>query len=310
MMNEWIMNGIDSIDDSMIVEAMNYKRNRKPIYLAAGAAAAVLLVGTGFLLGTNYMQQYIASYSPPTADGGTSQTNSDMPSGDVLDGDVPDGVPAITTASPTGGTPGLTTEAPTGVGAGDVFNGGDGWGTGELNTALPVLTGDPLTEEEITEYLERYGRDLVQSVLIEDGLPAEAMISTVGFCQVYAYGDRNEVYLTSRFYPIIVNGEVKACLEMFRFNGEIFPQGLFGGSRWDTVNRAFSEHPGETFAFVRCGFLDELMIAQDGTAYQLNYDSGAADRADFDLYSVYATEYNTFNLSEVLENGQYIKVTF
>ena len=39
-MNDRIMNGIDSIDDSLIEEAMNYRRTRKPIYIAAGAAAA------------------------------------------------------------------------------------------------------------------------------------------------------------------------------------------------------------------------------------------------------------------------------
>ncbi len=86
-MNEWIMNGIDSIDDSLIEEAISYKRSRKPIYIAAGAAAAVMLIGTGFLLGTNYMQQYIASYSPPTADGDTARTDDSYSGGDTKYGD-------------------------------------------------------------------------------------------------------------------------------------------------------------------------------------------------------------------------------
>lgn len=87
MVNEWIINGIDSIDDSLIEEAMNYKRTRKPIYIAAGAAAAVMLIGTGFLLGTNYMQQYIASYSPPTEDGDTEQPDDSYSGGDTKYGD-------------------------------------------------------------------------------------------------------------------------------------------------------------------------------------------------------------------------------
>ena len=86
-MNDRIMNGIDSIDDSLIEEAMNYRRTRKPIYIAAGAAAAVMLIGTGFLLGTNYMQQYIASYSPPTEDGDTAQPDDSYSGGDTKYGD-------------------------------------------------------------------------------------------------------------------------------------------------------------------------------------------------------------------------------
>ncbi len=86
-MNDRIMNGIDCIDDSLIEEAMNYRRTRKPIYIAAGAAAAVMLIGTGFLLGTNYMQQYIASYSPPTADGDTAQPDESYSGGDTKYGD-------------------------------------------------------------------------------------------------------------------------------------------------------------------------------------------------------------------------------
>ncbi|MBQ9384623.1 MAG: hypothetical protein IJT87_10360 [Ruminiclostridium sp.] len=295
MMNDRIMNGIDCIDDSLIEEAMNYRRTRKPIYFAAGAAAAVMLIGTGFLLGTNYMQQYIASYSPPTADGNAAQTE-DEPSGAA-----PDEAEYASSTAPAGGmTPELTTVAPT----------GGGWDTGELCTAEVVPTGEPLTDAEATEYLESCGSRLAQCLLIEDGLPSEVMISRVGFCMVYAYGDRNEAYLTSKFFPVIVDGKIKALIELIKYEGELIDQGYFGGSKWDTINNAFSEHPGESFAFVRCGFLDELMIAPDGTAYQINYDSGAADRADFDLYSVYATEYNTFNLSEVIENGQYITVKF
>ncbi len=311
-MNDRIMNGIDCIDDSLIEEAMNYKRSRKPIYIAAGAAAAVMLIGTGFLLGTNYMQQYIASYSPPTADGYTAQAEDEL-SGAVSgenDGYVPDGgLPAITTAPASGGSgfSERTTVAPGGPGT---VPAGGARGTGELCTAEVVPTGEPFTDEETTQFLESYGSDWARSLLIEGDLPSEALISTVGFSRVYAYGDRNEVYLNDKFFPVIVDGKIRACLELFRYEGDILPQGMFGGSRWDTINNAISEHPGETFAIVCCGFLDELMIAPDGTAYQINYDSGAADRADFDLYSVYATEYNTFNLSEVIENGQYITVKF
>lgn len=315
-MNEWIMNGIDSIDDGMIEEAMNYKQTRKPLYIAAGAAAAIMLIGTGFLLGTNYMSQLTPDIYAPIAGGDTAQTE-DEPSGAVntdIDGDVPDGAQyASTTAPEVYVKPELTTEVPTGVVKPElttVAPTGAGWDTGELCTAEVVPTGDPLTEEEATEYLERNGSGLAQSLLIEDGMPSEALVSTAGYCMVYAYSDRNEAYLASKFFPVIVDGKIKALIELSKYEGEIHPQGMFGGSRWDTINKAIAEHPGESFAFVRCGFLDELMIAPDGTAYQINYDSGAADRAEFDLYSVYATEYNTFNLSEVLENGQYITVKF
>lgn len=71
-MNDRIMNGIDSIDDSLIEEAMNYRRTRKPIYIAAGAAAAVAVISAVAL--------------------------SSITMHEELTGAVPDGDPAVTVA--------------------------------------------------------------------------------------------------------------------------------------------------------------------------------------------------------------------
>jgi|GEM_PF-4492367 len=74
-------------------EKIDEKDIRKYMVLrtvALSAAAVVLLVGLGFLLGTNYMRDWIASYQPPVA-GSTAVTTA-----------VPGAMPDMTTAEPTG----------------------------------------------------------------------------------------------------------------------------------------------------------------------------------------------------------------
>ena len=70
-MNEWIMNGIDSIDDSLIEEAISYKRSRKPIYIAAGAVAAIAVFSAVML---NIPR--ITEPTVPTVDGGAQTDDS------------------------------------------------------------------------------------------------------------------------------------------------------------------------------------------------------------------------------------------
>lgn len=82
MMNEWIMNGIDSIDDSIIEEAISYKRTRKPIYFAAGAVAAIAVISAVLLNLPHYTEPTI-----PTVDGGAAQTDDSYSGGGTKYGD-------------------------------------------------------------------------------------------------------------------------------------------------------------------------------------------------------------------------------
>jgi len=82
MMNEWVMNGIDSIDDSIIEEAISYKRTRKPIYFAAGAVAAIAVISAVLLNLQSYTEPTI-----PTVDGGAAQTDDSYSGGGTKYGD-------------------------------------------------------------------------------------------------------------------------------------------------------------------------------------------------------------------------------
>ncbi|MBO6232042.1 MAG: hypothetical protein J6O50_15895 [Ruminiclostridium sp.] len=70
-MNDFIVKGIDGIDDSLIEEAMNYKRTRKPIYIAAGAVAAIAVFSAVML---NILR--ITEPTVPTVDGGAQTDDS------------------------------------------------------------------------------------------------------------------------------------------------------------------------------------------------------------------------------------------
>ena len=284
-MNDRIMNGIDCIDDSLIEEAMNYRRTRKPIYIAAGAAAAVMLIGTGFLLGTNYMQQYIASYSPPTTDGDTARAE------DELTGAIPD-------------EDGLTF--------------GGVWDNGELNDSPIIIKSEPFTEEEAEKCVSA-NRSFIASSLWSDmesvldrwdvnSDDVEFKVSTVPFYHIKAT-DINTLDGGFPIFPVFFGHDntLVAFFEPYKADGELSMQISYSGPRHVKLNNVLHEYPDSAVAFVYCQGMD-IAVTPDNKIYVIGGGDAIDVPDDIDIYSIYAGEYNTFCLSDIFENEQYITV--
>jgi len=274
MMNEWVMNGIDSIDDSIIEEAINYRRSRKPLYIGLGAAAAVvLLVGAGFLWGTNYMSQLTPDIYAPIAGGADEQ-----------DGEIYSGA----------------------------FVGSDGDDGGFIPSDAEITyTGTAITAEEIREITEREKVTIASFIRLETPGAGDINISLSGYTHLRA--DDNTVSLDYVTLPVFTNDkEIIGEVTLFRYDGELHCSPAAGGNGWQAKTKVFAVDPDSKLAFVYFGSCGELIISPEDTVYYLNgyEDNGAVAAFDSvsDRYAKYATEYNTFSFGRMIADKNYVTV--
>ena len=191
---------------------------------------------------------------------------------------------------------------------------GDVWDEGEFSDSGLTYVGTPFTEEEIEacfdKYLQTFISDLwsdydsvTEYLEIKPDDP-EIRVSKKGYCHIKAT-DTNTLDFDFMNFPVFIGEYVVADITMFRAEGENLIQIGFGGTGSKNISRIFAEYSDSDIGFVYCRGM-EIAVTQDGKAHVLGGGKSINVPDDLDLYSVYATEYNTFNFSEVLENEQYI----
>lgn len=272
-MNEAIINAIDNIDDNMVEEAITYRRSRKPLYIGLGTAAAVVLVGTGVLLGVKIMQPAIVSSVPPVVAGG-----ADVPEeGDTFGGAVV----------------------------------GDGGNILPLSDAEITYTGTAITADEVRELIEREKVNMASFIRLETPGAGDINISLDGYTHLRA--DDNTVSLDYMTLPVFTDDEeIIGEVTLFRYDGELHCTPAAGGNGWQAKTKVFAVEPDRELAFVYFGVCGELVISPDDAVYNLNgyEDSGAVEAFDgvTDRYAKYATEYNTFCFSKMIAEKNYVTV--
>ena len=177
---------------------------------------------------------------------------------------------------------------------------------GEFSTAEIQTTGEPFTEKEISEFFDTHKEIILYSLIPEYTSLNEIMISKKGFCPVFAQTEANTMRLDFETFPVIADGKIIAFADMARYNGEITFSLSYGGESWDRINASIEANPGEALAMVGHGY-GMCAISPDNEVYEF-YDTQTDYTPGFDLYSVYATEYSTYNLSEILESNDFITV--
>ena len=191
---------------------------------------------------------------------------------------------------------------------GEIKSGGEGFG--DFNPAPVTTSGEPFTAQEIMDYITVHAFEIAQMIRFDTPGVNSFRICTKGWCHVAALTDRNEMKLDFIELPILSGDRIVANVTLFRYEGEIVSSTGAGGVGWDYLNRPFIDYPDSDIAFVYYGFNGEAAITPDGHIYRMFDNIVGENNTGFDIYGVYAAGYNTFNLSEVLENKDYIEVTF
>ena len=179
--------------------------------------------------------------------------------------------------------------------------------SGEISSSPIKFTGTAPTAAEIKELVDREKVTIAFFVRTETpGAGGDIGVSYAGYCFVQA--EDNTLVLDSVTLPVFTDGKIIGEVNIFRYEGELHYSVAAGGTRWARFNEIFSKEPGKKMAFVYVGELNELMISPDGTVYGMRGDEGSLLDGVADRYAKYATEYNTFCFSDMVNSGNYATV--
>ena len=196
------------------------------------------------------------------------------------------------------------------IGGNDLYGGnaGDPIYGNEFSISVPngkpEIKGTPFTDEEISAFIEENKNIIACTVSAEyQKFGEEIQIFTKGYYHA-VLGEINCVDLDYLTLPICIDNRIIANMEVTRYNGELLYNINAGGDKWDVMNEALEY--SDDIAFVFGGFSNEAAIAPDNTVFEITYDAKSTLTLGYDLL---ATEYNTFSLSELNDENNYITVT-
>ncbi len=268
-MNENYMNeALAAIGSDMLKEALAYKKPKISYRrVAAAAAATVIIGGAAFFTVRGLTVKKISDYE--STPGSVSGSGS-------YDGDKPSG----------------------------------DW-NGEAEAVIsdaPVTTkGEPITDRELRELIEREKSNIAGFVGLESHISEGICISLKGYTHLDTKD--NTISVDRMTLPVFAEGKVIGNVDVFRYEGELHYGASAGGPSWEK-QQEFAEEKGGRLAYIWVAERLEYIIAPDDTVYTITALSDDPIKGIKDPYKRYAQGSNTFSLEEVIASGDYIKVDF
>lgn len=289
MRKEFLFDAWEGIDDKFIEEARMYEYVRKSINwkrVMTFAAAAVVVVA----MGIGVYQMATSSSKPKELDGDPASAN---PAVVPVDSTHP--ISTSTSSTPETQDPKDTTISQ------DTLSSCGGEGTLGTENVCILLSGTEnwLNDEEAYAYLmEKY--DEIKYSLLASGVNAQNMvISSKGYAHFRT--EDNTVPVNWRDFLVYNDGELIAILTVNKgeIPGETGPNYnvAFGGPWFKQYSDFMMAHKGEKLVYLYIG-TTEAVITPDNKIYHTGDLSEVEDlKADFDYYSFFDQEANTYTPS-------------
>ncbi len=160
--------------------------------------------------------------------------------------------------------------------------------------------GTGFSQQEIEQLIDSEKENIVSIICDEYGLIDESVsIYTKGYSHI-TYGKELSVNLDALTLPILVNGEIRANIELVRVDNEIIHTINIGGDKWGIYNDTLKNNPESEIAFAFLGdTAGEVMILPDNSVVAVTHDANNYFDKESELYSLLKTEYNLLKISDL-----------
>ncbi len=183
---------------------------------------------------------------------------------------------------------------------------------GDRDTAMPymsgvniALKGETITDAELKAYIKKNAEYMVASVAFDLG-KGEYRVCTKGY-RPLTVSAKDGLFINTGFVdcPITKDGKIVAVVTVYKDNGVIYDSVAYGGNGFATIQRAFDENPDEDLVFIYVNEVPEVIITKENKMYFI--PSSVGFNKNYDYYTLYKTEANTFSKNDLDNN--YISVT-
>lgn len=183
---------------------------------------------------------------------------------------------------------------------------------GDRDAALPyisgvniALKGETITDAELKAYIKKNAEYMVASVAFDLG-KGEYRVCTKGY-RPLTVSAQDGLFINTGFVdcPITKDGKIVAVVTVYKDNGVLYDSVAYGGNGFATIQRAFDENPDEDLVFIYVNEVPEVIITKENKMYFI--PSSVGFNKNYDYYTLYKTEANTFSKGDLDNN--YISVT-
>lgn len=189
-----------------------------------------------------------------------------------------------------------------------IYTGGNDGSASLDPTGIFTRTGTAYTDEQVKELIDRE-KDIIAHYITSEtkDIDGEIRIAVKGYN--YAQANGNTIALDYLTLPVFTeDNRIVGEVVLFSYDGELHYNVAAGGPSWARITDIISKHQSDKFAYVYVGELNEVMISEDGTVYNMRADGDDPLAGIEDRYQKYAQQENTFCLADCVKEKEYIAV--